>query len=401
MPRLTLSLLGAFHAELDGKHVGGFESNKVRAPLAYLAVEASRAHRRETLATLLWPDASNTIALTNLRNALADLRQLLHDRDAGTPIVLINHDSIQLNPRADVWVDVWEFEGSEKRSGISDQRSRIGDQGVAIRNQQSAINNQQSTIRNLQSAIALYRGPFLEGFSVPDSAPFEEWITLKREQLGQHAIRRLRRLADFHEACGVYDQARSYAQRQVELEPWLEEAHRQLMRIEALSGQRSAALAQYETCKRLLADELGIEPADETTRLYQVILEGREDEIRGAELLPAPGSPPFKGLQYFDEADIPLFFGRQSLTARLVEQVHAMINGEAQASHADTRRLGSSGDGSPMPLLAVVGPSGYGKSSLVRAGLVPADFPAPDRVGRGHPGHLPARLVIRADHPPG
>ena len=196
MPRLTLSLLGAFHAELDGQPVIGYKSNKVRALLAYLAVEASRPHRRESLATLLWPDAPDTIALSNLRNALADLRQLLHDRDADTPILLISHESIQLNPDADIWVDVWEFE-----QGPGDREQGLGGRGQGARSDAIAI-----SMLNLQSAIALYRGPFLEGFSIPDSAPFEEWVTLKREQLGQRAIHILRQLADFHEACGEYEQ---------------------------------------------------------------------------------------------------------------------------------------------------------------------------------------------------
>jgi WD40 repeat protein/DNA-binding SARP family transcriptional activator len=350
MSHLKLSLLGSIQAELDGHPVTGFESNKVRALLAYLAAEAKYPHRRDTLATLLWPDTPESTALNYLRNVLADLRQQLHDQSAQPPFLLITREAIQLNPQADVGVDMWEFDGGKPQIGI-------GDQGQAI--------------NNLQSAISLYRGPFLAGFSIPDSAPFEEWATLQRERLGQQAIQFLRHLADFHEACGDYDQALRFAQRQVELEPWLEEAHRQIMRVLALSGQRSAALAQYETCKRLLADELNIEPADETKQLYQVILEGRESEIRGAELLPAPGEPPFKGLQFFDEADAPLFFGRQALIDRLVEQVRGMVDIGLVPGLKPVFK--QSGQETPdLPLLAVVGPSGSGKSSLVRAGLVPA-----------------------------
>ena len=89
----------------------------------------------------------------------------------------------------------------------------------------------------------------------------------------------LRRLADHHEGLGEYEQAQQYAWRLVELEPWQEEGHQQLMRMLALNGQRSAALAQYETCRRLLADELGVEPSAETTTLYQNI----RDETIGAQ----------------------------------------------------------------------------------------------------------------------
>src|SRR5256885_1694173 len=72
------------------------------------------------------------------------------------------------------------------------------------------------------------------------------------------------------------EQAIQYGYRQLELEPWREEAHRQVMRLLALSGQRSAALAQYESCRRALLEELGVEPEPETTGLYERILRGSE-----------------------------------------------------------------------------------------------------------------------------
>ncbi|MBU1877557.1 MAG: tetratricopeptide repeat protein [Chloroflexi bacterium] len=134
-------------------------------------------------------------------------------------------------------------------------------------------------INRLQQAVALYRGSFLEGFSVRDSAAFEEWALFKREQFGRQVLNALRRLAAYHEGRGEYELAQAYAWRQVELEPWQEEAHRQLMRALALGGQRSAALAQYETCRRLLAEELGVEPAAETTRLYEQICDGELESV--------------------------------------------------------------------------------------------------------------------------
>ena len=77
MSRLTLSVLGTFQASLDGKPLTGFASNKVRALLAYLAVEAERPLSREALSTLLWPDWPQQKALYYLRNTLSDLRRIL------------------------------------------------------------------------------------------------------------------------------------------------------------------------------------------------------------------------------------------------------------------------------------------------------------------------------------
>lgn len=79
MARLSLSLLGAVQVTLDGEACS-FRTAKVQALLAYLAVEADRPHRRQVLAGLLWPDWPETSARTNLRNALANLRQAIGDR---------------------------------------------------------------------------------------------------------------------------------------------------------------------------------------------------------------------------------------------------------------------------------------------------------------------------------
>jgi len=85
MAHLSLSLLGPFQASLDGEPVTDFESTKVRALLAYLAVEANRPHRRDVLAGLLWPDWPDRDALSNLRYALSNLRQVIGDRTAQPP----------------------------------------------------------------------------------------------------------------------------------------------------------------------------------------------------------------------------------------------------------------------------------------------------------------------------
>jgi DNA-binding SARP family transcriptional activator len=270
MARLSLSLLGPFQAMLDGKPIVAFESNKVRALLAYLAAEADRPHPRETLAGLLWPDFSDRVALSNLRYALSGLRQAIGDRQADPPFLLISRGAVQFNLAGDAWVDVRDFElrilpPDSPRPDPCD--SGLGTDGTP------AV-DLLPTIEILKSAVSLCRGSFLEGFSVGDAAPFEEWALLKREQLARQVFQALHRLATAHERRGEYDQAQAYAWRQVELEPWNEEAHQQLMRRLALGGQRSAALVQFHICRRLLAEELEIEPGPDTVALYERIRAG-------------------------------------------------------------------------------------------------------------------------------
>jgi predicted ATPase len=133
---------------------------------------------------------------------------------------------------------------------------------------------QMDDIENLKQAVVLYQGGFLAGFPSINSNPFEEWIILKREQFRRQAIEALHLISNHYEQTGEYQQALPYGHRQVELEPWLEEAHQQLIRALAFDGQRSAALAQYETCRHVLANELNVEPSHETIQLYEAIRDG-------------------------------------------------------------------------------------------------------------------------------
>jgi DNA-binding SARP family transcriptional activator/predicted ATPase len=251
MPHLSVRLFGPLEVTLDGEVVTGFKSDKARALLAYLVVEAQRPHRREKLAGLLWPEWPEQAARGNLRRVLSNLRLAIGNHKATLPFLHISRQTIQFNSASDAWVDVTAF------TGLLETRGDL-----------------QQLIGQLEEAVELYRGDFLEGFSIPDSAAFEEWALLNRERFHRLVIVALHRLARCYEQRGEYDSALRHAWRQVELEPWQEEGHQQVMRLLALSGQRGAALAQYETCRRLLAEELGVEPAEETTRLYEQIRDG-------------------------------------------------------------------------------------------------------------------------------
>jgi DNA-binding SARP family transcriptional activator/predicted ATPase len=327
MAHLSLSLLGPFQVTLDGQPVTGFKSNKVRALLAYLAVEADRTHRREVLAGLLWPDWPDRDALSNLRYALSNLRRVIGDRIAEPPFLLITRDTLQFNTASDYWLDV-----------------------TAFTEMVEADKTHPSTIDQLEQAVALYRGSFLEGFSVGDSPAFEEWALFTREQIGRQVSSALHRLSATYEQRGQYEQAQSCAWRQVELEPWDEAAHQQLMRTLALSGQRSAALAQYETCRRLLAEELGVEPAEETTRLYEQI---RDGELKAP--VPFPARPPAFAAEppsFLDEEE-PIEVERPVFVAR--ERELAQLDGFLDLALAGQGRV-----------VFVTGEAGSGKTALVQ-----------------------------------
>jgi predicted ATPase/DNA-binding SARP family transcriptional activator len=286
MARLSIFLLGSFRVVLDGEPVTGFVSDKARALLAFLAVEAERPHRREVLAGLLWPEYPERSARASLRNVLANVRQVIGDQEAHPPFLCVAGQTIQFNPEADAQVDVTAFIEGLELAGDSPQ-------------------SHAETIHELEAAVALYQGGFLEGFSLPDSFAFEEWALLKREQLQRRALAALGRLADHYEGRGEYERALRFAWWRVEADPYRGVAQRGLMRLLALSGQREAALAQYEAFRRLLAEEMGVAPAEETVRLYE--------QIQAGELTPPAPDAPKHNLP----VQVTPFVGRETELAEL------------------------------------------------------------------------------------
>jgi predicted ATPase/DNA-binding SARP family transcriptional activator/Tfp pilus assembly protein PilF len=327
MTRLSLSLLGPFQVTLDGKPITDFTTDKARALLAYLTVEADRPHRREVLAGLLWPDESERKARQNLRQALSHLRQAISDEDEATPFLLISRQTIQFNLDSDHWLDVAAFTALTE---------------TCEQHRHRRLENCLPCLRRLERMIELHRGDFLEQFFLSDSSAFEEWALLKREWLRRQTVEALSHLAGYYERRGDYGRARHFAWRQVTLEPWREEAHRQLMRLLALDGQRSAALIQYETCRRVLAEELSIEPTVETTALYEQIrdVEAQRHEEEGS-------FPSLQlGLSTSPPSRLPLppspFVGRRRELAELAERL----------ADPDCR------------LVTITGPGGIGKTRL-------------------------------------
>ena len=97
MTHLTLTLLGSFHVVREGVAINHFRSDKVRALLAYLAVEAARPHARASLCGLLWPDQSNAASLHNLSQTLLRMRESLGDMRRSTAFLDISRSAIQWN----------------------------------------------------------------------------------------------------------------------------------------------------------------------------------------------------------------------------------------------------------------------------------------------------------------
>jgi DNA-binding SARP family transcriptional activator len=268
MARLSVFALGAPRIEIDHRPVE-VDTRKAIAMVIYLAVRGE-SHRRESLAALLWPDYDQTHAMGAMRRTLSALRKAL-----GGEFLEIKRDSIGLSPGANIWVDVCEFYRL-----ISECKTH----GHAA--------NQvcPRCLPLLEQALQLYRDDFMAGFSLRDSAEFDDWQFFQREALRRDLGGALERLVEGYTAKKDFQQAIHVARRQIALDPLDEPAHRQLMELYANAGQYNAALRQYQECSRILQAELGVSPLEETTRLWQMIKEQRLGSAADAgaiEMVPA------------------------------------------------------------------------------------------------------------------
>jgi predicted ATPase/DNA-binding SARP family transcriptional activator len=256
MTHLSIAVLGSLQVSIADTPITTLESARVRALLAFLAIESDRPHRRETLVGLLWPDYPEDAARHNLRQALFNLRLILGDHTASHPYLLVSRDSIQFNRDSDYSLDLDQF----------NYCFYTCEENLSQCKEDCSIHASR-----LEEMVKLYRGEFLQQFFLDDSTEFEEWALMQRENVHQRTIEAHSYLANYYELHGDFKNAQRHALRQLELDPWREEAHRQMMRVLALDGQRSAAIVQYETCRQVLAKELDVEPSAETRELYEQI----------------------------------------------------------------------------------------------------------------------------------
>lgn len=239
---LFLKLLGSPQIHLDEKPVTQFISRKAQALLIYIVV-TGKLHSREVLAELFWRNMPSSQSLKNLRTVLSNLRQLIGAH------LIVTRQTIAFNRECPYHLDV---------------------ESIQVISTYPVTDNLQS----LSEAVAQYQGDFLEGFYIPDAPDFESWALLKREGLRELAIEGLHSLAEQYLRQQNYTVGLTVTHKLLAIDPWRETAHRQQMIFLARTGQRRAALAQYDTCLQILADEFNVEPMAETTALYERIRAG-------------------------------------------------------------------------------------------------------------------------------
>lgn len=253
MSGLSLRLLGSPRIERDGALVK-VDTRKAIALLAYLAVTGER-HTRDALATLLWPESSQSRARAALRRTLSALRKAL-----GGEWLDVTREAIGLYLESNLQLDVAQF---------NELLADCGSHGHPLSEVCPAC------LTPLREAVDRYQGDFLTGFTLRDSLAFDEWQFFQSESLRRELANALERLARLYATQREFETAIKYARRWLTLDKLNEVAHQQLMQLSAWTGQRNVALRQYQECARILEGELGVLPLEETTQLYQAIKESR------------------------------------------------------------------------------------------------------------------------------
>lgn len=332
---IRLCFLGTVLVERDGKPVGGFRSRKALALLAYLALQAQPIPR-ERLVDLFWEDKPESVGRANLSWVMGRISSLLPG------CLAADRHTVQFKRGPPYWLDIDAFEELEAQ----------GDPPA------------------LASAAALCRGELLEGMCLDGCAEFDLWLVAERERWRQRAADVLGELVTRHSQRGEYEEGQRYARELLALEPWREETHQQVMQLLAWSGQRGAAMAQYQACRRALAEELGVAPAAETTRLYEHIRDGAlETSIATAVHFPdfSIPSPSFLGVGQ-ELIESPVCVARERELAQLGKLLDAAMVGQGR-------------------VVFVAGDAGQGKTTLIREFVRQAQAAHPDLVVVGGSGN--------------
>lgn len=256
---LQVRLFGRVALLRDGR-AGPVLPAKALELLCYLLLHRGRAHTRDALSGLLWPDAPDTQAKKYLRQTLWQLQaNLANGGGPPRPALLdVAPGRVRLNPAAPYWCDVDVVEQAHRR--CRDLPT------VALRDDDAAA---------LEQAVDLCQGDLLENW-------YQDWCVRERDRLHLVHLELLERLTEDCVARGALARGLAHGRRLLRLDPAREVTHRQVMRLYAAGGDRTGALRQFRRCVQALSQEFDLDPTPETIELYR--------QIRTGVVAPAPST---------------------------------------------------------------------------------------------------------------
>jgi predicted ATPase len=302
MSHLSLLVLGAPAARHAGQALA-FPTRKAMALLVYLAVEGG-VHTREKITALFWPESDSERGRAALRRTLVQLRDTLDDVESH---LRIERDSLAFDFSSDSDLDLQTLQSAF----------------AAARAVPRPIAQRVADLPHLQLATSLYRGDFLEGFSLSDAPAFDEWASLQREVWHRRISLVFDRLSQWQSEGGELTGAIDVAARWVKHDALNETAHRRLMQLHLAVGNRAAALQAYQSYRALLERELKAEPSPDTEALAE--------RIRFQIEAPSPDEMSVRGFTGSASAIEAPLVGRMNEHTELVTAYRTARRGRPQA----------------------------------------------------------------------
>ena len=256
LPALYITCFSRFEvrrSDPSGSLINLCNNLKGQAILRYLIAQPKYRATMDMLMAVFWPDDEPEAANHKLRVAVSALRRSLNGdvvSEPGGGYILCTHQAYQLHPSVVLRTDVDEF------------------LALYLAGQQAS--DREKAMAFYEKACHLYTGPFLT------EDLYADWSFIRREELSKTYVVMCDKLAEFNLKMGRYQDATKWASAILKVDRCDEEAHRQLIRAYVAEGRRNEALRQYRYCQRVLNEELGIQPASETQRLFHMLL---KDEI--------------------------------------------------------------------------------------------------------------------------
>ena len=311
---LKIYLLGQFKLDVDDQLIE-LPSRPAQSLLAYLALNAGVAHRRERLASLLWPEATESNARSYLRQALWRIRRTLEGNSLSAEDYLqVSDISLSFKTQSDYWLDAQiMLEPPESHS-----------------------------VETLIETMRLYRGELLPGF-------YDEWVVLERDRLESAFHQKMSLLLESLIQSEQWDKAVVWSEEWIKLGHAPEPAFRALMQAYAGLGDISMVHATYRRCVESLNRELSLDPSAETKQLYELFLREQEQEAPSHPIRPAnltTSSPAFLDLNEDQLVVKPVFVSRERELSQLNELLDLALTGKGR-------------------VIFVTGEAGFGKTALL------------------------------------
>lgn len=309
---LRVQVLGGFQLLWGDVPLPPLATRQARSLFTYLVLSPKSRHTREKLAGTFWPDLDESRGRRRLSQALWQIQSALAEMAPSEKFFETDSDTVRMRSGLNVVVDAHEFDRLH---------------GAGTNSQTPQLEAEEM----LAKAVNLYHGDLMAG-------TYDDWVFVEQSRLREAYLDCLGRLSRLHRSRGDYKTALSLAVRVVIHEPLREAAHQEVMRLQSLLGRFSEAFEQYETCRRILDDELGVRPCEATESLHREIVERARDPLSN----PQPRAEPL----LYGHDDDPMV-GRFAERAEVLDVFDGALAGTGRT-------------------VLLEGPAGIGKSRMLR-----------------------------------